>query len=220
MLAALWPADPLGRGVSLLLLLLSLLSWWVLLYKAWVLARAQQAVARALAAFWQAPDWAQARQNNCVWDAEQWLQPLLDALQASPTTGLGAQLAHAQRCTAVLREALRSVSGRLHWGHTLLASVAAVAPFVGLLGTVGGIYHVLQDLALGGAPSLERIAAPVGETLAMTAAGLVVAIPAALGYNFLGRWSAALQERLDGFAWDLQACAVQGLVGPAAPVRS
>jgi len=92
--------------------------------------------------------------------------------------------------------------------------VGATAPFVGLLGTVWGIYQAMGGIAAAGAATIDRMAGPVGEALIMTAAGLVVAIPAVLAYNVLGRRVAALEAALEGFALDLQ-----GLLDAAEPTR-
>ena len=88
-------------------------------------------------------------------------------------------------------------------GLTILASIGATAPFVGLLGTVWGIYHALIAIGMSGAGTLDKVAGPVGEALIMTAIGLSVAIPAVLGYNFLVRSNRMTLARLDAFAHDL-----------------
>jgi biopolymer transport protein ExbB len=94
---------------------------------------------------------------------------------------------------------------QLHAGQVLLATVGATAPFVGLLGTVWGIYHALTGLTSGGGVTIDRIAGPVGEALVMTAAGLAVAIPAVVAYNWLGRLIDRIEADLEGFAHDLRA---------------
>jgi biopolymer transport protein ExbB len=104
----------------------------------------------------------------------------------------------------VLRDALHGVLLRLHYGQVLLATVGATAPFVGLLGTVWGIYHALIGISSGGQITIDRIAGPVGEALIMTAAGLAVAIPAVLAYNVLGRMIGRIEADLEGFARDLR----------------
>ena len=104
----------------------------------------------------------------------------------------------------MLRDALHGVLRRLQAGQVLLATVGSTAPFVGLLGTVWGIYHALMGIAGAGQVSIEKISGPVGESLIMTAAGLAVAIPAVLGYNILGRFIGRLEADLEGFARDLR----------------
>ena len=107
--------------------------------------------------------------------------------------------------TRLLRDALQQSTRQLQWGQILLATVGSTAPFVGLLGTVWGIYHALTGLTGGGAISINQVAGPVGEALIMTAFGLMVAIPAVVAYNIFGRLIGSLVERLDGFAHDLLA---------------
>jgi biopolymer transport protein ExbB len=103
-----------------------------------------------------------------------------------------------------LRDALHAVLLKLQAGQVLLATVGATAPFVGLLGTVWGIYHALIGISGAGQVSIDKIAGPVGESLIMTAAGLTVAIPAVLGYNVLGRYVGRIEADLEGFARDLR----------------
>jgi biopolymer transport protein ExbB len=105
--------------------------------------------------------------------------------------------------TRVLREAMALVVSRAQYGQIVLASVGATAPFVGLLGTVWGIYNALAGLSLETGLDMERLAGPVGEALVMTAGGLVVAIPAVLAYNVMGRRIQMLEAQLEGFAHDV-----------------
>ena len=120
-----------------------------------------------------------------------------------------------QRLTRVLRDALHAVLGRLQFGQVLLATVGATAPFVGLLGTVWGIYHALAALTGAGQITIDRLAGPVGEALVMTAAGLAVAIPAVLAYNVFGRMIGRIEADLEGFARDLRELLID-THGPAA----
>jgi biopolymer transport protein ExbB len=103
-----------------------------------------------------------------------------------------------------LRDALHAVLLKLQWGQVVLATVGSTAPFVGLLGTVWGIYHALIGMAGAGQISIDRISGPVGESLIMTAAGLAVAIPAVLAYNVMGRTIGRIEADLEGFARDLR----------------
>ena len=105
--------------------------------------------------------------------------------------------------TRGLRDALHAVLHKLQFGQVLLATVGATAPFVGLLGTVWGIYHALVGLTGSAQITIEKISGPVGESLLMTAAGLAVAIPAVLAYNVLGRGIGRIEADLEGFARDL-----------------
>jgi biopolymer transport protein ExbB len=133
--------------------------------------------------------------------------PLLEAArtidQAAPQT-LAAAGDRSQQLTRVLRDALHRVLHRLQFGQVLLATVGSTAPFVGLLGTVWGIYHALTAIGIAGKFRIEQVSGPVGEALVMTAAGLAVAIPAVLAYNVLGRQIARIEADLEGFARDLR----------------
>jgi biopolymer transport protein ExbB len=182
----------------------------LILWQGWVLRRVRRDIGSGSATFWNAPALAQARERLAAQDREQVLLPLVDAAFARPPAGTlqGDGAADAQ-CTRRLRDALHSVLGRLQFGQVYLASVGATAPFIGLLGTVWGIYHALLGLAGGGAMTIDRIAGPVGEALIMTAAGLAVAIPAVLAYNVYGKWLNGVEAELEGFALDLQQMAAE-----------
>ena len=113
--------------------------------------------------------------------------------------------------TRALRRAIEQDTVRLEYGQTVLASIASAAPFVGLFGTVWGIYHALLAIGMTGQASLDKVAGPVGEALIMTALGLAVAIPAVLAYNAVARSNRLLLSELDGFAHDLFAFMSTGI---------
>jgi biopolymer transport protein ExbB len=202
--------DTLLRLLSLVLLAMSVFSWMVILYKAVLLHVAQRDLNLCQACLLQAPDWAQAQSQWLASDRWQLFPALMAAVQASPTGALAASAAFEDQLTRRLREALHSVRARLQWGQDGLATIGATAPFVGLLGTVWGIFHALTNLAGAGQYTLDKVAQPVGEALVMTAAGLAVAIPAVMAYNLLGRRLARLDSRLEGLAFDLRALAQAG----------
>ncbi|MCA0177744.1 MAG: MotA/TolQ/ExbB proton channel family protein [Proteobacteria bacterium] len=197
-------ADGVGVAVALTLLLLSIATWVLLLWKSWLLHRARRGMQRGMAAFWQAPTVADAHQRLATLDAEHVLVPLVAAALEAPVRGtLDATGGDQAQRTRRLRDALHAVLTHLRRGQAFLASVGATAPFIGLFGTVWGIYHALLGLAGGGGASIERVAGPVGEALIMTAAGLAVAIPAVLAYNGFNAWLATCEAELEGFAHDL-----------------
>ena len=205
--------DAVTQASALLLLAMSVASWVVIGWKWRLLRRARRDVLRCTSAFWQAPDLGTARQQFAAFDRESLLLPMLDAAHAvahPPASPTGtARLAQAgstaQQLTRVLRDALHRALGTLQFGQVLLATVGSTAPFVGLLGTVWGIYHALTAIASAGQISIDKVAGPVGEALVMTAAGLAVAIPAVLAYNVLGRQIGQIEADLEGFARDLRA---------------
>ncbi|MCM2251792.1 MAG: MotA/TolQ/ExbB proton channel family protein [Ramlibacter sp.] len=196
--------DAVTRAVAVLLLAMSVASWVVILWKSWLLRRAQRDVGRSTAAFWQCASVEQARQVVGGFDRESLVLPLIVATQAEHPGSLAAAGDRSQQLTRVLRDALHQVLGKLQFGQVLLASVGSTAPFVGLLGTVWAIYHALTGIAVAGQITLDKVAAPVGEALIMTAAGLAVAIPAVLGYNVFGRLIGRIEADLEGFARDLR----------------
>jgi biopolymer transport protein ExbB len=197
--------DGVGRAVALLLLVMSISGWVVILWKSWVLRRARRDIARAVPAFWAAESLDSGRARLATLDRERVLAPMLQAAMARPATGtletsglLDSQL------TRRLRDALFGGLAHLQFGQVLLASIGSTAPFIGLFGTVWGIYHALVSISAAGSITIEKVAGPVGEALIMTAAGLAVAIPAVLAYNLFGKWVAACEAELEGFAHDLR----------------
>jgi len=213
-------SDAVTHAVAWLLLAMSIASWCFLIVKSWILLRAKRQGPRAVARFWQASSLAEGVAAMRAVDRERVFLPLAQAaLAAEEVEAPGLMLARVERGERVLRAlrgALQASQRRLEFGQVLLASVGSTAPFVGLLGTVWGIYHALGSIAASGQAMIENVAGPVGEALIMTAFGLVVAIPAVLAYNILGRLVRQLCDDLDGFAHDLHAyaCAPEG-----APLR-
>ena len=202
--AAALQGDALSATLALGLLAMSVASWTVIFYKTWLLQRVSADVAHGKAAFWQAPDVQQAIQTLASLERTAVLLPLAQASQQRMVGTLGAQGDVSAQRTRVLRDALHSVLHRLQSGQVLLATVGSTAPFVGLLGTVWGIYHALTGIATAGQLTIERVAGPVGEALVMTAAGLAVALPAVLAFNVMGRVINRLEQELEGFAHDLR----------------
>ncbi|WP_333845995.1 MotA/TolQ/ExbB proton channel family protein [Limnohabitans sp.] len=202
--AIMFEGDALSIALALALLAMSVASWAVIFYKAWLLHRVSQDVAHGKAAFWQARDVQQGIQALVAVDRAAVLLPLAQANQQLMPNTLGVQgNASAQR-TRVLRDALHGVLHRLQSGQVLLATVGSTAPFVGLLGTVWGIFHALAGIASAGQLTIDRVSGPVGEALVMTAAGLAVALPAVLAFNVMGRFIHRLEQELEGFAHDLR----------------
>ncbi|MCO5978287.1 MotA/TolQ/ExbB proton channel family protein [Ideonella oryzae] len=197
-------SDAVGRSVALLLLAMSVGTWVVILWKGWLLRRAQRGLDSAAHAFWQAPDLAGGQERLRSLDPEQLLVPLAEAAAQPVTRGTLEEAGSAQaQFTRRLRDALHGVLGRLQRGQVFLASVGATAPFIGLFGTVWGIYHALLGISDAGALSIDKVAGPVGESLIMTASGLAVAIPAVLAYNLFSKWLGQCEAELEGFAQDL-----------------
>lgn len=209
--------DAVTRLVGLVLLLMSTGSWIVILWKSWLLRRATIDVQRSTAAFWQAADFDEGQRKVGAFDRESLVVPLVAATNFKHDGTLATAGDRSQQLTRVLRQALHAVLLRLQYGQVLLATVGSTAPFVGLLGTVWGIYHALIGIASAGQITIDRIAGPVGESLIMTAAGLAVAIPAVLAYNVLGRLIGRIEADLEGFARDLRELLLSNSVSGTGP---
>jgi biopolymer transport protein ExbB len=202
--------DAVGAAVALLLLAMSVAAWVLIFWKGWLLRRAAQDIERAVPAFWDAGNLDDGRARLLALDRQGLLVPLLDAAQARPASGTLETAAQLQsQLTRRLRDALHRGLAHLQTGQVVLASVGSTAPFVGLFGTVWGIYHALVAIAASGTITIERVSGPIGEALVMTAAGIAVAVPAVLAYNLFGQWIAASEAELEGFAHDLRELALE-----------
>jgi biopolymer transport protein ExbB len=197
--------DAITRTVASVLLLMSVSAWVVILWKGWLLRRVRRDIERAVPAFWAAPSLDTGREQLAAFDRERALSPLLAAAVATPPGGTLEAKGHADsQLTRRLRDALHGVLAQLQFGQVLLASIGSTAPFIGLFGTVWGIYHALISISVAGSITIERVSGPVGEALVMTAAGLAVAIPAVLAYNIIGKMVGSCEAELEGFAHDLR----------------
>ncbi|MEF8716456.1 MAG: MotA/TolQ/ExbB proton channel family protein [Candidatus Accumulibacter necessarius] len=220
-LAHFWAqGDWLTHAVAILLALLSVASWYVIAVKAYGVWQAKRCHARALASFWGAPSLPAAIEAIGCEDRSGILASLaiaganaaeLHRLHAD--RGIGAGVSVSEFVTRALRSQIVEAQASIESGLTFLASVGSTAPFIGLFGTVWGIYHALVGLSGATQVVLDKVAGPVGEALIMTAAGLFVAIPAVLAYNACARGNRLTLARLDGFAHDLHAYLTTGLRG-------
>ncbi len=195
--------DFVTRSVALALLAMSVSTWVVILWKFGLFRRVKADVPQSTAAFWQAAQFEDAHARVAQFDRDRSVLPMLEATLLPLGGTLAASGERQHQLTRVLRDSLQSNLNRLQWGQLLLATVGAIAPFIGLLGTVWGIFNALSGMAEVGQITLDRVAGPVGEALVMTAAGLAVAIPAVLAYNVFGRTVSQIEVVLEGFAQDL-----------------
>ncbi|OGB31098.1 MAG: biopolymer transporter [Burkholderiales bacterium RIFCSPLOWO2_12_FULL_61_40] len=216
-LLALWTqGDMVTRAVALLLLGMSLASWVVILVKALGL-RQMSAQARALERFWHARDFESGLQALGDDPSNPFRQLALQGQEADAHLQPGEanrqlidSLDRSDWVTRCLRSAVDDATAHLQSGLAVLASVGSTAPFVGLFGTVWGIYHALLSIGASGQSTIDKVAGPIGEALIMTALGLAVAIPAVLGYNALVRGNKGVLAQLNRFAHDLHALFVTG----------
>ena len=218
-LANVWSqGDIVTKSVAVLLLLMSLSSWMVIIIKALDLRRLSNQ-AKATESFWHSADFADgvakfgSDPSNpfrilAVEGREATAHLLHKDSNAKPQ--LHDALDLSDWVTRSLRNSIDDIIAKMQAGLAVLASVGSTAPFVGLFGTVWGIYHALLAIGLNGQASIDKVAGPVGESLIMTALGLAVAIPAVLGYNALVRGNKSVSGKLNRFAHDLHAYFVTG----------
>ncbi len=204
-LAALWSqGDWVAKGTLLILVLMSMGSWYVIFTKLAEQMRLGRQARAALDQFWSAGSVRQGADALETGSAFRFIAE--KALEgASKHTGMLGAIDFNDWVTMSIQRATGNVQSRMQDGLAFLATVGSTAPFVGLFGTVWGIYHALVKIGVSGQASIDKVAGPVGEALIMTAIGLAVAVPAVLGYNWLVRRNKAVMEQVHAFGSDLHA---------------
>jgi biopolymer transport protein ExbB len=211
-LAALWEqGDFVAKGTLMILVVMSLASWYIMLTKLWDQSRLRRQFLEADKNFWTGSSLQAGIEKLADKDS---------AFRAIAEQGIKAAQHHEGRLTdqiplhewvtQSLQRAVDKVNNELQGGLSFLATAGSTAPFIGLFGTVWGIYHALISIGIAGQASIDKVAGPVGEALIMTAIGLAVAVPAVLGYNWLLRRNKALLEEVRYFATDIQQYLVSG----------
>lgn len=213
--AMLTQGDGVIKTVAVILLIMSIASWYVIVVRSWGLYRLQKP-SRTLNDFWHAQSFAEglhilgsSQDDNPFRHLAEEGQASLDH-HANHKNDLHGHLPLSEWLVASLRGVIDESSEKLQRGLVILASVGATAPFIGLFGTVWGIYHALVGIGVSGQASIDKVAGPVGEALIMTAFGLAVAIPAVLGYNALSRGNRGVLGKLNRFAHQLHAYFMTG----------
>ncbi len=204
-IAAVWAqGDAVAKGTLLILILMSMASWYVIFTKLIAQHRMMRFERSTQTTFWKAESVRQgadglAGGNPFRFLAEKGLEG------AGKHEGLLGAVDFNTWVTMSIQRAMANVQSRMQDGLAVLATVGSTAPFVGLFGTVWGIYHALVNIGMSGQASIEKVAGPVGESLIMTAIGLAVAVPAVLGYNWLVRRNKTIMETVQSFGSDLHA---------------
>jgi len=202
-LGALWAqGDIVAKGTLLILVLMSMGSWYVIITKFFEQSKAAKFAKAAQDSFWSAASLRQgadglAADSPFRFIAEKGLE------SANKHTGLLGAVDFNTWSTQSIQRAIGNVQSRMQDGLAVLATVGSTSPFVGLFGTVWGIYNALVKIGMSGQASIDKVAGPVGESLIMTAIGLAVAVPAVLGYNWLVRRNKAIMEDVNAFGSDL-----------------
>ena len=204
-LSALWAqGDVVAKATLLILVIMSMGSWYVIFTKLAEQNRVMRYAQTAQDNFWNAGNVRQGTDGLEVdspfrFIAEKGLE------SAGKHTGLLGNINFNDWVTMSIQRAMNNVQSRMQDGLAVLATVGSTAPFVGLFGTVWGIYNALVKIGMSGQASIDKVAGPVGESLIMTAIGLAVAVPAVLGYNWLVRRNKVAMEDVHAFGADLHA---------------
>ncbi|WP_175940010.1 MULTISPECIES: MotA/TolQ/ExbB proton channel family protein [unclassified Caballeronia] len=211
--------DFVTRGIALALVIMSVLSWTVIVVKAWNVVRLKRLTKNAEQAFWHSDDFNDGIQKLGAQSSSAADNPFLALALAGQEAAdhhhqtqphLHDRMDVSDWITRCLKDVMDESVGRMQAGLAVLASIGSTSPFVGLFGTVWGIYHALLTIGATGQTSIDQVAGPVGESLIMTAFGLFVAIPAVLGYNALTRANKSIVTKLNRFAHGLHAFFVTG----------
>ncbi|SDE34670.1 MotA/TolQ/ExbB proton channel family protein [Paraburkholderia lycopersici] len=209
--------DFVTRGIALALFIMSVLSWCVIVVKGWNVARLKRLTKNAEQQFWHSDDLADGvkKLGNGTREDNPFLALALSGQEAADhhhqtQPHLHDRMDVSDWVTRCLKDTMDDSVAKMQSGLAILASIGSTAPFVGLFGTVWGIYHALLTIGATGQTSIDAVAGPVGEALIMTAFGLFVAIPAVLGYNALTRANKAIVTKLNRFAHGLHAFFVTG----------
>jgi biopolymer transport protein ExbB len=215
-ISSLWiQGDAVIKSVAIILLCMSIASWFVIVLRTLRLMHLRKPN-KALADFWHSQSFSEGLHILGEQSAETPYRHLAEEGQAAldhhhnHKSDLHGHLPLADWLTACLKDSIDHSTDKLQRGLSLLASVGSTAPFVGLFGTVWGIYHALVNIGVSGSASIDKVAGPVGEALIMTALGWLVAIPAVLGYNALNRANRTVSSKLNRFAHQLHAYFLTG----------
>ena len=220
-LDALWKGgDFVARGTLIILVIMSMGSWYILITKIIDQLRMGAQAKEARQQFWKS---ASVPAGISTLSAGSPYRYIAETGANSTQHHDGALLEQIDLNTWVtmsIQRAVEKVQSRLQDGLAFLATVGSTAPFVGLFGTVWGIYHALTAIGIAGQASIDKVAGPVGEALIMTAIGLAVAVPAVLGYNFLVRRNKGAMEEIRSFSSDLHSVLLSGVMSSSLPAQA
>jgi biopolymer transport protein ExbB len=222
-LDALWKGgDFIARGTLLILVVMSMGSWYIIVAKLLEQTRVLRRAKAAETGFWKAGSLDEGTRQLDTGSPFRFIAETGLAAFDHHEGALVEQVDLNQWVAAAIERATTSVSSRLQDGLAFLGTVGSTAPFIGLFGTVWGIYHALTAIGIAGQASIDKVAGPVGEALIMTAIGLAVAVPAVLGYNWLVRRNKAVMERVRGFSTELHIVILTGTTtaGAAAATKA
>lgn len=220
LIPALIQGGPIAWGLFAILILMSIVTWYIFFTKWWTQKKLLDEALDVEKKVWAAPS---LKDGAAKLEKDSAFRQLADdGLRAFDhhEGRLTDQIDQHEWVTMTLNRSAGLISSRLQSGLSFLASTGATAPFIGLLGTVVGIYRALINIGIAGQASIDKVAGPVGEALIMTALGLAVAVPAVLIYNYLNGRNKAVMEKINTFAADVHGYLVSGarIARPTAPV--
>jgi len=210
-LEALWKqGDFVSKGTLIILVIMSMGSWYIMFVKVYEQMKLFRQARDVQAKFWQAGSVQEGTQSLKEGSPFRYIAESGIKASTHHEGKLLEQINLNDWVTMSIQRAVDNVSSRLQDGLAFLATVGSTSPFVGLFGTVWGIYHALTAIGIAGQASIDKVAGPVGEALIMTAIGLAVAVPAVLGYNWLVRRNKVALEHLRAFSADLHMVLMSG----------
>ena len=203
-LDALWSqGDFVARGTLVIMIIMSMASWYVIFTKLFEQGKMLRAAKAVDESFWKAGTMKQAAGTLADGSAFRYIAEAGVTADEHHEGTLVEQIDRHTWITMSVDRAVGNIQSRMQDGLAVLATVGSTAPFVGLFGTVWGIYHALTAIGIAGQASIDKVAGPVGESLIMTAFGLAVAVPAVMGYNWLIRRNKTVMEKVRTFSGDV-----------------
>lgn len=203
--------DAVSYTVMGILLIMSLVSWYIIFTKLWDQYRLGKSVKAVEKNFWSAGSAREGADRLPKDDDFRVIAESAIRAAAHHEGRLGDRISLRDWLSMALQRSIDNLNSKLSTGLSFLATVGSTAPFVGLFGTVYGILKALISIGLSGQPSIDKVAGPVGEALIMTAIGLAVAVPAVFGYNILLKRNNAIKDSVREFTGDLEANLIGGL---------
>jgi len=200
--------------VAIILLVMSVASWYLIISKTISVWRIKQEFKKYNNAFWSSPILALAMKQGHKNALANLTERAVEAAEhyKNHVANNAEKVSQEVFIAGAMNRSIKEENAKMERGLTVLASVGSVSPFVGLFGTVWGIYHALASISQSGQATLDKVAGPVGEALIMTALGLAVAIPAVLAYNAIVRSNRVVSEIIEGFGYDLHILLTTGAV--------
>jgi biopolymer transport protein ExbB len=217
---AVWEGGFVSRGTLIILSLMSMGSWYIIITKLLDQMKIFKQSKEASAKFWKAPSIAAGSAALKDGSPFRFIAETGTKAIQHHDGALLEQIDLSTWVTMSVQRAVEKVQSRLQDGLSFLATVGSTAPFIGLFGTVWGIYNALTNIGMTGNASIDKVAGPVGEALIMTAFGLFVAVPAVLGYNWLVRRNKSAMEDVRSFSADVHSVLVSGVMSTSEAARA